>query len=263
MSKKFTIFGNPVEHSISPKMHSYAIDELGLKATYSKFKLEDGDRLKEEFLSQNLDGANVTLPHKEIAFNLCDEVRGIAKDIKAVNTLVLEDGKMIGYNSDAEGFLKSIEEFGSIKKVLIIGAGGTAKAIATILKNRGYNISILNRSKKRLESFQESGFETFCWDDFKISNYDLVVNTTSAGLKDSSYPLPKNILEEIFKNTKYAVDVIYNIDTPFLQLAKKFNIKTKDGLDMLIYQGVIAFNLFYNNRFSEIDIADSMKKALQ
>ncbi len=258
MNKKFTIFGNPVKHSISPKMHGFAIDGLGLDASYSKTLLEDGNQIKEIFLKK-FDGANVTVPHKEIAFKLCDEVRGVAKDIGAVNTLIKEDNKMIGYNTDASGFYESIKEFSDIKDILILGAGGTSKAISLYLKNKGFNITILNRSQKRLDSF--SDFKTFSWDDFKPEKYDMIINTTSAGLSDNNYPAPKEILEDIFQNAKVAVDVIYNKNTPFLSLAKGSDLETKDGSDMLLFQGVKAFNLFYGEKFDEGEIEKFMRQA--
>ncbi len=260
MSKKFTIFGNPVKHSLSPKMHTYAIEGLNLDATYTKTLLEDGKKLKELFL-KNFDGASVTIPHKEIAFELCDEVDDLAKSIKAVNTLIKKDNKMVGYNTDATGFYRSIKEFEGIKSALILGAGGSAKAISTILKTNQISCSILNRSSERLKHFKNLGFETFTWDDLFKKNFDLIINTTSAGLNDSSLPCPKDIMYDIFSNAKYAIDIIYNINTPFLQLAKKFNLKNKDGSDMLLYQGIEAFNLFYDNRFSYDIIEKFMKKA--
>jgi len=261
VSKRFTIFGNPVEHSLSPKMHGYAIEGLGLDATYDKTLLLDGTKLKETFFKNSIDGANVTVPHKEEAFKQADEVRGIAKSIGAVNTLVLEDGKMIAYNTDAEGFFESTKEFGEINSILILGAGGTAKAISLIFKEKGADVTLLNRSEGRLISFKEAGFNCYSWDDFQPKSYDLVVNTTSAGLSDTNYPAPKELLKSIMKASKYAIDVIYNKNTPFLQLAKELNIPSKDGSDMLLYQGVKAFNLFYGGKFDEEVITKYMRKA--
>ncbi len=263
MNKHFSIFGNPIAHSFSPKMHTFAIEGLGVKATYDKTLLVDGKKLKEIFFEKKLDGANVTVPYKEEAFKQADEVRGIAKKIGAVNTLVLEDNKIVAYNTDAEGFFESIKEFGDINSILILGAGGTAKAISLIFKEKNIKVTIVNRGKKRLIPFEEKGFKCYSWDEFTPESYDLVVNTTSAGLSDSNYPTPKELLEDIFKNTKYAVDVIYNKKTPFLQLARKYCIPSKDGSDMLLYQGVKAFNLFYHNKFDEKEITRFMKKAFR
>jgi shikimate dehydrogenase len=260
MAKKFTIFGNPVEHSISPKMHTFAIKGLGLDATYTKTLIEDACKIPSEFL-ENFDGANVTVPHKEAAYAMCDEVRGVACDIKAVNTLINENGNMIGYNTDAAGFLKSIESFGAINSVLILGAGGTAKALGVIFKQQNTHVTILNRSSNRLAFFEELGIEAYSWDDFELSTYDLVVNTTSAGLQEETLPINENILRGIFSQTKFADYVIYNKDTPFLRLAHELGLPNKDGADMLLYQGVLAFDLFYDHAFELNEITSYMKKA--
>ena len=241
-------------------MHTFAIDGLGVDATYTKTLIEDACKIPTQFL-ENFDGANVTVPHKESAYAMCDEVRGVAKEIKAVNTLINENGNMIGYNTDAAGFLKSMESFGEIKNVLILGAGGTAKALAVIFKQHRIDVTILNRSKNRLSFFENLGVEAFSWNDFKLSSYDLVVNTTSAGLQEDSLPIKEDLMRNIFSNTKFAADVIYNKKTPFLKLADELNLPNKDGADMLLYQGVLAFNLFYENAFKEDEITQFMKKA--
>ncbi len=257
--KLFAIFGNPVSHSLSPLMHNNAIKDLNIEACYTRYLLEDGKKLREKFLSLKLSGVNVTVPHKEEAFKACDEVRGVAKEIGALNTIVNENGKLVGYNTDAPGFYESIKDF-EAKKVLILGAGGTAKAIALYLKEKGYEVTVLNRSENRLSFFKEKGIENFSWDDFKPSSYELIINTTSAGLTDNSLPLEEPLLKELFKSAKYAVDVIYK-ETPFLSLAKKLSLKVKDGKEMLLYQGVIAFEYFFNHRFSKKEITKSMLKA--
>ena len=130
MKKLFAIFGNPVSHSRSPLMHNSVFKHLNYDASYIRIHLEDGAKLRDTFLSLGLSGANITVPHKEVAFSACDEVRGFANKVGVVNTIVYEDSKLIGYNSDADGFMQAISEFGKIISVLIIGAGGTAKALA-------------------------------------------------------------------------------------------------------------------------------------
>ena len=246
----FAIFGNPVNHSKSPLMHNYFFKKMGINECYGRFQLEDGNKIIEKFKSLKLKGANVTVPHKEWAYKLCDEVRGIAKEIKAVNTLVLENDKVIGYNTDAPGFKEAISEF-NYKKPLIIGAGGTAKAISLVLEN----VTILNRSKKRLEYFKNKNIKCYTWDDIDEFDFDLIVNTTSAGLNDEILPAPKDIIDKIFNNAKYAVDVIYGKETLFLKEAKKYNLKTKSGLDMLVYQGVLAMELFLNKKLDKKEVA--------
>ncbi len=258
-----TIFGNPVSHSVSPYMHNLAMRGLKQNGVYSRYKLENGKELREKFFNLGIDGANITIPHKEEAYAICDEIRGVAREIKTVNTIVKKGDKLIGYNTDASGFYESIKDF-EVKSAVILGAGGTAKALAYYLRKKGIEITVINRSEKRLNYFVERDFKTFSWqtfEDLESFKFDLVINTTSAGLEDDSLPAPLNIMEKLLKNGKYAVDVIYNIDTPFLQLAKKFNLISKDGKEMLLYQGVIAFNHFFNDIFELNEITNEMKKA--
>ena len=259
---RFVIFGNPVVHSKSPQMHNAAFESLELNNTYDKYFLEDANEISEIFKNDELAGANITVPHKEAAFLKADEIRGIAKKIQAVNTYIKEDNKIIAYNTDAPGFLKAIEEFKDIKKVLILGAGGTAKAIALALYEKNIDVTVINRSKQRLEFFKENGIKTFVWEQFRLDSYDLVVNSTSAGLNDDLYPLPMLKLENVFLNARYAFDCIYGKETPFIKLAKKENLIVKDGEDMLLYQGVLALELFIGKEVDKKTI-NIMRKALQ
>ncbi len=257
----FAIFGNPVSHSRSPLMHNRAFSKLGFAGCYGRYLLENGKELKSHFLALGLRGANITVPHKEEAFNACDELDSFAKRVGAVNTIVLKNDKLYGYNTDALGFLRVIEELKSGKSILFLGAGGTASSSAVILKDAGYNVTILNRSKKRLEQFKNQGFTTAIWQEFTPKYYDLVVNMTSAGLNDDNLPAPKDILEALFKDTKAVVDVIYGKETPFLKLAKEFKLPIKDGSDMLLYQGVLAFDLFTNGIFEFKAIEEAMRES--
>ncbi len=242
--KKFAIFGNPVKHSKSPNMHNAGFSHLNLNAIYEKHLLSDGEKIAEVFLQNGYMGANITAPFKQIAFEKAHEVKGIAKQIKAVNTYINQNGKIIAYNTDAQGFLNSIKEFDDIKNVLLLGSGGTAKAIALALRQDKKDITILNRSEERLDFFKALNFKCFTHENFKIKNYELVINSTSAGLKDEHLPFDEKKLEQILKNCKYAFDCIYDKLTPFLKLAKKCDCQCKDGKDMLLHQGILAFELF-------------------
>ena len=262
--KKFCIFGNPVAHSKSPQMQNAGFKYLNLDASYEKFHLENGDFLKNEFIKNSFSGANITVPHKEKAFLQADIVRGIAQKIEAVNTYIKEDEKVVAYNTDAPGFLKAIESFGNIKRVLVLGAGGTAKAIALILQEQNIDVVVLNRSKEKLEFFKNNGIKAFSFEDFDFKNekFDLVVNSTSAGLKDDLLPASKEILENILSKSSFAFDCIYGKLTPFLALAKSFNNKIKDGEDMLLFQGVLAFEYFTNTKADE-SLVEAMRKGLK
>jgi shikimate dehydrogenase len=248
----FTIFGNPVHHSKSPLIHNAVFSKYQQDSRYIRTLLENGDKLKDTFFKLGIEGASVTVPFKEDAFSQCDEVVGIAQKIGAVNCLVNRDGKMVGYNTDVYGFLDSIKDFGETPRVLIIGAGGTAKALLHGFLEKSYTVTVLNRSEKRLQSFKELGVKTAVWDSFQPESYDLVVNVTSAGLTDDSLPAPENILKAVFKKSRFAVDVIYH-ETPFLKVAKEAGLETKDGSLMLVYQGVLANELFTGLSREEIE----------
>ncbi|ABB44556.1 shikimate dehydrogenase [Sulfurimonas denitrificans DSM 1251] len=259
--KLFAIFGDPVAHSRSPLMHNSVFKNLNYKACYTRIHLQDGSKLKETFLSLKLSGANITVPHKEAAYAACDEVRGFAKKVGVVNTIVNENGRLIGYNTDADGFMFAIKEFGDVKNILILGAGGTAKALASKFIDSGIKVSVMNRSDSRLSYFKELGCECFNWDNFEIKKYDLVLNSTSAGLKDKEFPAPLALIEQILNNTSFVAEVIYGKITPFLKLAKEKNITCKDGADMLLAQGILANELFVNSELKSDDIEHYMSKS--
>ncbi len=262
MSKElYAIFGNPVSHSKSPLMHNLAFKGLGYEGCYTRYKLEDGGSLKKSFFDLKLKGINITVPHKEAAYKACDILDPFAKKVAAVNTIVEKEGKLYGYNTDAPGFLKAISEFENIKTVLFLGAGGTAQSSAAILNEEGYNVTILNRSPDRLKRFVKAGYQTATHDSFVPRSYDLVINMTSAGLEDDSLPCPEEILNKVIPSAKGCIDVIYGKKTPFLKLAEKYNIANKDGSDMLLYQGIIAFQYFTDHRYSFEEIKTFMKKA--
>ena len=259
--KLFSIFGNPVTHSRSPLMHNSVFKALNYDACYTRTELQDGTQLRKTFFALGLSGANVTVPHKEEAYKACDEIRGFAKKVGVVNTLINENGKLIGYNTDADGFIYAISEFKNIKKILLFGAGGTAKALATRFIQEGMDVTVVNRTQERLLYFQELGCDTYNWDTFTLSHYDLVVNSTSAGLKDSYLPAPKEIVATVLDNSSYVADAIYGKVTPFLQLAKEKNIIYKDGADMLLGQGVLANELFVKGRLKKDNIKYHMQKS--
>ncbi|RLA69518.1 MAG: shikimate dehydrogenase [Epsilonproteobacteria bacterium] len=261
MKQLFAIFGNPVSHSKSPLMHNLSFQGLGYEACYARHLLEDGTKLKETFFNLKLKGVNITVPHKEHAYNACDVLDTFAQKIGVVNTIVEKEGKLYGYNTDAPGFLKAISEFKNANHVLFLGAGGTAQSTSSILRDEGYEVTLLNRSAARLEKYKKDGFQTYTFDNFIPKAYDLVINMTSAGLEDDSLPAPKALLESVIPQAKACIDVIYGKETPFLKLAKSYNKPTKDGSDMLLYQGIIAFEYFTDHAYTFDEIKPHMEKA--
>jgi shikimate dehydrogenase len=258
MQQLYAIFGNPVSHSKSPLMHNLCFTHFKLKNCYTRVLLEDPNALRKTFFDLKLSGANITVPHKEAAFEACDVIDEDAQNIGAINTIVDKNGVLYGYNTDAPGFMQAISGFKK-DKVLILGAGGTAKAIASIMSKNALDVTVLNRSKKRLDAF---GFcKTSDWQNFTPSGYDLIINTTSAGLSDENLPLDAALLKELMQQSSGAVDVIYGKKTPFLALAQSCGLRHIDGADMLLYQGVLAFELFTQGAFSRNAITKVMRKA--
>ena len=257
----FAIFGNPVSHSKSPLMHNLAFKGLGYDGCYTRYLLEDGEKLREKFFALGLRGINITVPHKEYAYRACDHLDTFAKKVGAVNTIAEKNGELYGYNTDAPGFLRAISEFRDAKSVLFLGAGGTARSTAEILREEGYSVTILNRSEGRLESFKEKGFDTCTYETFEYKPYDLIINMSSAGLQDDSLPAPSELLEKLIPSSIACVDVIYGKETPFIKLCKSYGKTVKDGSDMLLFQGVIAFEYFTEHKYTFDDIKPYMQQA--
>ncbi len=250
MDKKlFALFGNPVFHSKSPLLHNSLYKTLQIDACYTRYLLDEGRLLKEKFLALGLSGMNITVPFKEDAFAACDNLDSFAKDIGAVNTIVLKDGLLCGYNTDAPGFMASLGSFAP-NSALILGAGGTARAIAFAMRASNIEPVIVNRSAGRLSFFREHNFKTATLDENIGQYFDLVVNTTSAGLTDDEFPMTRERLRSLLMGSKLAYDCIYK-ETPFLKLAKELNIDSKNGLDMLIWQAFFAFEFFIDKKIDK------------
>ena len=149
----------------------------------------------------------------------------------------------------------------NIKKVLVIGAGGTAKALSRRFVEEKMDVTILNRSQTRLLSFKEDGFKTQTWEHASIEPYDLIVNTTSAGLEDDNYPAPIEILRPLLQQASYSADAIYGKVTPFLKLSTELDLVSKDGADMLLGQGVLANDYFTQQQYKLEEIERVMRES--
>lgn len=257
--KFFAVIGNPIVHSKSPRMHNYAISKLQESGIYTRICLEDKTRLR--FNLCLIDGANITVPFKEEAVKIADFKSDEVLKIGSANTLLIKSGKIHAYNTDYLGFLKAIEEFKDIKSALILGAGGTSKALAYALKTKNIDFVIANRSKNRFNEFNDC--KCFLYEELDLNKkFDLIINASSAGLDNDNLACNEEILKSIFKHASYAFDVIYGKETPFLKLAKEFCLQIKDGEEMLIWQGVYAFEIFFDNHNID-EIYKAMKIALQ
>lgn len=243
LMKVFAVIGDPVAHSKSPRIHNSAIQALGLNAIYTRFHLTKASDLRGKIFELGLNGANITVPFKEEALKIADYKDEMALNIGSANTLLIKGQKIHAYNTDGIGFLRAIAEFRGIKSALILGAGGTAKALAFVLAKQGVRVSVANRSVGRFKDF--APYQTFLYENLAVNSYDLVINTTSAGLKDELLPCDEKLLKGLLSKAKYAFEVIYGKQTPFLKLAKECQTPCKDGASMLLWQGVFAFELFF------------------
>ncbi len=255
----FGIMGCPVEHTMSPVMHNAAYEALGLHAVYVPFlvKPEDLGKATLSLRALNISGVNVTVPHKSGVIEFLDELDSSAKQIGAVNTIVLKNRKLIGYNTDGPGFIQSLRKDGhfdpSGKRVVILGAGGAASAAAMSLAQAGARrIVIANRTKARAEVLSKRVIKYYeretipvALDEVRalywlIRESDLLVNATSVGLsKTETVKLNPNAF-----HPKLVVYDLFYKETAFLQQARKKGLKAIDGLGMLVSQGTRSFELF-------------------
>ncbi|WP_163555429.1 shikimate dehydrogenase [Helicobacter suis] len=261
----FGVFGNPIAHSKSPLLHNAVFlrfeQKLKFKGSYHPLLLDKNANLKEKFLELGLSGANITTPFKEKAFICSDVVKGVAQEIGAVNTWVLEGGQIVGYNTDVEGFLYPLKNQ-TLQSALILGAGGSARAIVHALLSCHVQVEMLNRSTPKLDYFKALGLNCFTPQDFKIKPYDLLVNTTTAGLKEPSLPCNVEILKALFERATLAYDLIYQ-HTPFLNLAKQKGLITLDGKAMLIAQAALSFLYFCDHKLPFEVILQTMQEVLK
>ncbi|MDQ0161267.1 shikimate dehydrogenase [Aeribacillus alveayuensis] len=258
MEEIFGVIGDPIGHSMSPLIHNDAFKHHHIKGVYLPFQVKQ-EHLKEAvegIKALGIKGLNVTIPHKVSIMPMLDEIDESARLIGAVNTVQNRDGKLIGYNTDGVGFYKSIKPFvqkeHSEAQVLLIGAGGAARAILTTLAKEGFvNIDLVNRTKERAQQlkelcpFQING-KIYSLEEFRhtVKIYDLIVQTTSIGMSPHVHAKPLELSGLIHEQT-VVTDIIYNpLQTAFLKEAKKLGAKTVDGVGMFVHQAAQAFQLW-------------------
>ena len=250
MSKKFLVIGNPIEHSLSPKLHNYWIKKNNLEATYDK-KLLEQDEIQQLILDvreEKIHGLNVTVPFKKIVIPFLDILSTEARSSESVNTIYKDKDKIIGHNTDIMGFKIGLESTNQIIKdkiVIILGAGGVVPSIIIALKKMQVSkIYLSNRTELKALEIKKTFPEIEIVEWGKITNFDIIINATSVGLKE------KDEISLDYKNIsqdKFFYDIIYNPpETNFLKNAKKYGGITKNGKMMFIYQAQKAFFLWHN-----------------
>ena len=260
--KKYLVIGNPIEHSLSPKLHNYWIKENNIDAIYDKKLLNEGgiEEIITEVKNEKIHGINVTVPFKKSVIPFLDQLTPLAKETQSVNTIYKENKNgvdvVVGANTDVGGFKKSLEYINynvKNKKVFILGAGGVVPSILKALeKLEAAKVYISNRTKDKAKDLENHykislGLETLDWG--QSPDFDIIINATSLGLKNSDkIELDYNKYKsKFFEKKKLFYDVIYNPSkTNFLLKGEELGNETTNGKMMFICQAQLAFMTWHN-----------------
>ena len=246
--KKYFVIGNPINHSLSPKLHNYWFKENNINAVYEKKKINEND-LKTiifDLKEKKINGINVTVPFKNSVIPYLDKLSSEAEQTQSVNTIILNNNSLEGHNTDVTGFAKAIKNLNyniNSKKIFILGAGGVVPSIILSLNKMNVSkIIISNRTKKKAEDLKSRfhNLEVLDWGD--ITDFDVIINATSLGLNKESI----NLNFSKFSNNKLFYDVIYNpLETNFLKEGKRLGNRVENGKMMFVYQAFEAFKLWH------------------
>ena len=246
--KKYFVIGNPINHSLSPKLHNFWMKKDNIMSLYDKKKLEEKDikSVIQEIKIGKIAGINVTVPFKKKVIPYLDKLSQEAEQTQSVNTILLKNNSVVGHNTDTEGFInafKSLNFDSKGKKIFILGAGGVVPSIIFALNKMGASeVIISNRTRKKAEDLkiQFSNIKIEDWGN--ISDFDVIINATSLGLNNEDINLD---FSKVGHN-KLFFDVIYNpIETNFLKIGKKLGNQTENGKLMFIYQAAKAYELWH------------------
>jgi len=246
--KKYFVIGDPIEHSLSPKLHNYWLRENKIDGIYDKKRVNEKDleSIVLEVKKKKINGINVTVPFKKAVIPYLDGLSAEANQTQSVNTIILSNGQLVGHNTDIAGFTKAIQNINfnvEGKKIFILGAGGVVPSIIFALKKMGVSkIIVSNRTKKKAEQLklQFQNLEILNWGN--VVDFDVIINATSIGLNKDTIELDFSK----FENNKLFYDVIYNPgETNFLKTGKKLGNKTENGKLMFVYQAFEAFKLWH------------------
>lgn len=261
--QRIGLIGDPVEHSLSPAFQQPAFDALGLAVHYELWQttLEELPARLDDIRAGRALGANVTVPHKEAAFRLVDDVSETARRIGAVNTISVNNGRLVGDNTDVHGFTVPLRDRDfdfEASHAVILGAGGAARAVVVALLDAGIaNLTIVNRSRQRADDIAGSLHDprvTTAGRDALLdlaSGAGLLVNATAVGWTDDAVPGGQDLFTTVAPGS-IAYDLTYR-ETPFLSAARAAGLTTIDGLPMLVHQGARSFEI-WTGRPAPIDL---------
>lgn len=272
----YGIIGYPVRHSFSPAMHNAAFKARRLNAVYLAFEVRP-ENLKDAFWgvkALGICGLNITIPHKEACIPFLEEVYPIARIIGAINTIHLKDGRLIGYNTDGRGFIRALKEVLKIKprgkKFFILGAGGAARAIGfNLVKEGAKEVAFYDVVRSKAENlvidlrlhFPNCRIELVSsLPKSSLRDFDCLINATPVGMKKSD---PLVIDPKVFHSRLAVCDLIYNPpQTRLIKIAKQKRLKAMNGLGMLLYQGVIAWELWTGKKAPVAVMRKALEKAV-
>jgi len=273
----YGIFGYPVEHTFSPGMHNSAFKKLGMDACYVPFAVPPGnlENAVRAVVPLGLRGLNVTVPHKERVLAYLDELSEEARLIGAVNTIEVRKGRLIGHNTDGRGFLRSLREHGGMdpkgKKFLFIGSGGAARAVSFSLALAGAAVIVFRDIDTRKASLlandilEKTGVPSMAIGQEMLPEYtadaDCLINASPLGLRRTD-PLP--MPAELVRRKHLMCDLVYNPpETALLKMAKKRGAKRLSGLGMLLYQGVIAFEIWTGKKAPVLIMKNALSRQIR
>jgi shikimate dehydrogenase len=257
------IIGDPIEHSLSPVMHNAAFQELNLDFVYVAFRVKKNE-LREAILgarSLDVHGLNVTMPHKNAVMKYLDEIDPTARSIGAVNTILNDKGRLMGYNTDGAGALKALKENGvglEGKKLLLLGAGGAGRAIAFYAAQEVEELKILNRTTQKAKELAEALRKKFGKKidgnslsakiiKEELGDADILINATSVGMHPD---VDRSLVDPSWLRRDLCVmDIVYNpIETKLAKDARLTGAKVVSGIEMLVYQGAVSFEIWTNHQ---------------
>lgn len=261
----YGVIGYPLGHTLSPVMHNTALAEMGMNAVYLAFETKDLAGCVHGMKALDIKGMSVTLPYKSAVIPLLDQVEALAGKIGAVNTIVNREGRLTGYNTDGMAAVRALEERMELpgKTCLLVGAGGTARAIGFILRESGVRLVIANRTPDRGEALaRELRCPFVLLKDAGEIRSDLLIQTTPVGM----YPQEDQCIlsPDILKEGTVVMDIIYNpLETKLLRMARDRGCLTINGLPMFIYQGAEQFKLWFGLEAPVRVMTRAVKEALR
>ncbi len=261
----YCVIGDPIEHSMSPVMHNIAFSDTGYNGVYTAFRVQDLSAAVSGIRSLGINGASVTIPHKVAIMALLDDIDEQAVKIGAVNTVVNRDGHLSGYNTDCLGAVNALLEKTDIKgrNVIMIGAGGAARAAAFGILAEGGKLKIVNILQDEGEALaKDLGVDYYPLQDYTDYDCDILINATPLGMVPDVDIMP---LEPAYLSKNMVVmDIVYNpIKTRLLKEAEKIGCVTVDGVSMFVYQGVAQFEMWTGEKAPVNSMRQVVVEALQ